>query len=103
MVQASYTQSAWAAMVKKPQDRGKTVGAVIAKMGGKLHDFWMAFGEFDIVAVAEMPDDVSMAAFAMAVGAGGACSAFRTTRLLSAADGMAALKKARKTGYKPAK
>jgi uncharacterized protein with GYD domain len=101
MIQAAYTAEAWSEFVKRPQNRAETVGKVIEKMGGKLIGFWYTFGEPDLVAIVEMPDNVTMAAFAMAVGAGGACSAFRTTVLLGAEDGMKAMKKAGKSGYKP--
>jgi len=47
-----------------------------------------------------MPDNVSAAAFAVAIGAGGACRNVKTTPLLSSADGIAALKKAGGSGYK---
>lgn len=102
MVQCSYTTAAWSAMVKNPQNRGEIVGKVLEKIGGKMTGFWMSFGEYDVVAIAEMPDNVSMASFAMAVAAGGACSSFKTTVLLTAKEGIQALKKAGKTGYKPA-
>ena len=102
MVQASYTADSWSAMVKNPQDRGEIVGRVIEKMGGKMIGFWLTFGDYDLVSIAEMPDDVTMAAFAIAVAAGGACSSFKTTALLSGSDGMRAMKKAGKTAYKPA-
>jgi uncharacterized protein with GYD domain len=35
------------------------------KAGGKLESDWLAFGDYDIVAICEMPNNVSAAAFAM--------------------------------------
>jgi hypothetical protein len=48
-----------------------------------------------------MPDNVSAAAFAVAVAGGGACKNVKTTPLLSLAEGLEAMKKAGTSGYKP--
>ena len=102
LVQVAYTPEAWAAMVKTPQDRSEAVEGPIKKLGGKMERFWMSFGEFDVVAVADMPSDVAAAAFAIAIAAGGACRNVKTTPLLSTKDGIEALKQAATSGYKPA-
>lgn len=101
LVQASYSAQAIAAMVKKPQDRAAAVRPLIEKMGGKLHGLWLAFGEYDIVGIAEMPDNVSAAAFSMAIGSSGAMSRYRTTPLLTMAEATRAMKKAGGVGYRP--
>jgi uncharacterized protein with GYD domain len=103
LIQASYGAAAYGAMVSHPQDRAAAVRPLIEKMGGKLHGMWFSFGEFDIVAIAEMPDTVSTAAFAMAIGASGAMSAFRTTPLLSMGEATEAMKKAGSVGYQAPK
>ena len=102
LVQVAYTPEAWGAMVKNPQDRSEAVEGAIKKLGGKMERFWMSFGEFDVIAVVDMPDNVAAAAFAMAVAAGGACRNVKTTPLLSTKEGMEALKRAATSGYKPA-
>jgi uncharacterized protein with GYD domain len=103
LVQASYTSQATAAMVKSPQDRAAAVRPVIERMGGKLHGLWFAFGEYDAVVIAEMPDNVSAAAVAMAVGSSGGISSYRTTPLLTTAEATDAMKKAGGVGYQPPK
>ncbi len=103
LVQASYTSQATAAMVKSPQDRAAAVRPVIERMGGKLHGLWFAFAEYDAVVIAEMPDNVSAAAVAMAVGSSGGISSYRTTPLLTTAEAMDAMKKAGGVGYQPPK
>ena len=89
-------------MVKNPQNRSAAVKGVIEKLGGSIEGFWLAFGDHDVVGVIDMPDNVSAAAFSMAIGAGGACTGIKTTPLLTIEDGMAAMKKAGTSGYKPA-
>ena len=69
VIQASYGAAADGAMVNHLQDRAAAVRPLIEKMDGKLHGMWLSFGEFDNVAVAEMPDAILTAATVMAIGA----------------------------------
>ncbi len=103
LIQASYSAAATAAMVKNPQDRAAAVSKMIKAVGGKLHGLWLAFGEYDIVVISEVPDNVTAAALAMAIGSSGAVTAFRTTPLLSAGESVEAMKKAAEVAYKPPK
>lgn len=102
MIQVAYAPEAIAALVKKPQNRLEAVRKPIEKLGGKIEGAWLSFGDYDTVVICEMPDNVSAAAFSMAIGAGGACKAVKTTPLLSVDEGLAAMKKAGGTGYKAA-
>jgi hypothetical protein len=49
-----------------------------------------------------MPDNVSAAAFALAVGAGGTISSYRTTVLLAPEEAVEAMSRAAESSYKPA-
>ena len=101
LIQAAYTGEAWAAQIKNPQNRLEAVGAVVERLGGKIDGFYLAFGEFDIVGILDFPDNVSEAAFSIAVAAGGALKALKTTPLMSIEDGLEALRKAGTAGYRP--
>ena len=101
LLEVSYTSVALAALVKSPQDRGQIVSKAVKKLRGKVHGFWFAFGESDVIGIIEMPDNATMAAFALAIGAGGACSKVKTTALLTASEAKEAMEKASTTGYKP--
>ena len=101
LVQVAYTSEATAAMMKRPQDRSSVVGKAIEKLGGTLKGAWLCFGDYDTVVVVDLPDNVSAAAFAMAISAGGSCKTVKTTPLMSVEEGQAAMKKAGGTGYKP--
>jgi uncharacterized protein with GYD domain len=101
MVQLSYTPEACGSMIRAPQNRFEAVRPAIEALGGKIEGAWMAFGEYDVVVIVQMPDNVSAAAFGMAVGAGGAVKSYKTTPLLTAEEGVAAMKKASSTGYRP--
>jgi len=101
LIQVAYTPEATAALIKKPHDRATVVGKAIEKLGGKMTGFWLSFGDYDVIGIFEMPDNISAAAFALAIGAGGACKSVKTTPLLTLEEGIAALKKAGGSGYKP--
>ncbi len=101
LLEVGYTSAAWKTLLKKPQDRTKAIRPVIEKLGGSLTGAWFAFGEHDLVIIVEMPDNVSAAAFSLAAAAGGAVRGIKTTPLLSIAEGLAAMKRATQTGYRP--
>jgi uncharacterized protein with GYD domain len=101
LVQVSYTQSALSAMVQHPEDRAEAIRKPIENLGGKIGPFWFSFGDYDVVGITEMPNNVSAAAFALAIGAGGACKNVKTTPLLTTEDAMEAMKNAATCGYKP--
>jgi uncharacterized protein with GYD domain len=96
----SYTPETWARLIKKPEDRRVAAQQYIESVGGKLHGFWYAFGDHDGYNLWEAPDDVSMAAVVVAIGAGGALSSFETTVLLTVDETLAALEKAQSIKYK---
>ena len=96
----SYTPETWARLIRKPEDRRKAAQTYIESVGGKLHGFWYAFGAYDGINLWEAPDDVSMAAVALAIGSGGALSSIETTVLLSVEDTLEALRKAQGIGYR---
>ena len=97
----SYTPETWARMIQKPEDRRDAAKAYIQSVGGKLHGFWYAFGEHDGLTLWEAPDNVSMAAVALALGAGGAIRSMDTTVLVTVEETMAALGKAASVRYRP--
>ncbi len=102
LIQAAYTPEGWAALVKTPQNRVEAIRPSIEKLGGKIEGAWFTFGDYDIIVVVQMPDNVSAAGIAMAFAAGGACKSVKTTPLLTVEEGVEAMKKAGKTGYRPA-
>jgi uncharacterized protein with GYD domain len=103
MVQVGYTSEAWATILKNPQDRVAVVSKVASNLGGSVVGGWLTFGEYDTMVILELPDNISAAAFSMAVAAGGACKSLKTTPLLTMDEGIAAAKKSHTSGYTPPK
>jgi uncharacterized protein with GYD domain len=97
----SYTPATWAKLVRNPEDRRAAAARYVEAVGGTLHGFWYAFGDHDAYALYEAPDNVSMAAMAIAIGAGGALSSYQTIPLLTVEEALAALRKAAAIAYRP--
>ena len=97
----SYTPEAWARLMAHPEDRREAARAYIESVGGTLHGFWYAFGTHDGYNLWEAPDNVSMAAVALALSGGGAISSLETTVLLTVEETLDALEKAQTVGYRP--
>src|SRR6476659_6953137 len=96
----SYTPETWARLIANPEERRKAAQSYLESVGGKLHGFWYAFGEQDGFNLWEAPDNVSMAAVALAIGSGGALSSIETTVLLTVEETMEALGKAGQVRYR---
>ncbi len=96
----SYSTDAIKAMVSSPQDRSAAAREVGESLGGKLLGFWFTFGEYDGAFLADMPDNASAAALAMAVGATGAVH-IETTVLMDMDEAQDAMRKAAAATYRP--
>jgi len=83
------------AQIKNPQDRLEVVGKQITDaVGARILAGGYSYGEYDISVIVDAADDVTMAAVALAIAAGGAVRAAKTTPLLNGGQWVAALKKA---------
>jgi uncharacterized protein with GYD domain len=103
MVQTAYTPEAWATMIKNPQDRISIVRPAIESVGGKIDVGYLSFGEYDLVAIVEFPDNTAAAAFSVATTSKGAVKAFKTTPLLTIEEAQDAMRKASSVTYEPPK
>ena len=101
MIQASYTSGAWGKLVQRPENRMEALRPVIEKLGGQLLAWYYSFGEYDVLLLLEVSSNVNAAAASMAVAAGGAVKAIKTTPLMSPEDGFDALLLAQGAGYRP--
>ncbi|MGH8979130.1 MAG: GYD domain-containing protein [Acidimicrobiia bacterium] len=54
--------------------RREVVSKALQSVGGSLESFYFAFGASDVFAIAELPDNETAAAFALAVGSSGRIS-----------------------------
>ena len=97
----SYTPETWERLSNHPEDRRNAARSYVESVGGKLHGFWYAFGEYDGYTLWEAPDSVAMAAVALAIGSGGALSKIETTVLLTVEETLDALGRVGSIRYRP--
>ncbi len=96
----NYTPETWARLIGNPEDRRTAAQSYIESVGGKLHGFWYAFGAHDGYTLWEAPDNVSMAAVALAISGGGALGSHETTVLMTVDETMDALRQAEQVRYR---
>ena len=101
LVQADYSAQAAANLVHHPQHREKVLKETCETRGGKLHAFFYCFGEYDAIALLELPDNRAAAALSLSADASGALKRLKTTVLLTVDEAMDAMKKAQTDKYKP--
>lgn len=94
MVQGTYTPEAWAALAKNPQDRSSPIRELAQKLGGRLIDVYYCFGEYDVVVLAELPDDIAALTTAIAGISPGHLKVYKTTKLFTVEETMEAMRKA---------
>jgi uncharacterized protein with GYD domain len=93
--QGRYTREAIQGMTANPEDRSKAVGKLVKAAGGRLLSYYLTFGEYDFLLVAEAPDEKAMAAAVLAAAGGGGVESVRTTLAMTPADAMQAFDQAR--------
>ena len=102
LIQVAYNTDGWKGLISNPQDRIEAIKPAVEQLDGSVVAGWLAFGEYDIVAIAELPTNISAAAFSMAVAAGGSVKAFKTTPLMTMDEAVTAMELASDSAYAPA-
>jgi uncharacterized protein with GYD domain len=98
LIEASYTADGLKGLKKDTAaGRRKAIDNAAKKLGGRLESMHFALGQYDVIAVLELPNTVSAAAVALAAGSSGLVRP-KTTALLTVEETDQAL--AMKTSYK---
>ena len=93
LMQVNYGAEGVKGLLKDGGTRRRDVAdKVVKSLGGKMEAFYFAFGETDVFVIADMPDNTSMAALGLALGATGTVTS-RTTVLMTPKEVDAATKK----------
>ena len=99
LIQASYSAEGVKGLLKDGGSKRRAAAeAAIKGLGGKLEAFYFAFGDTDVFALADAPDNISAAAVSLAVSASGAVHA-KITVLLTPEEMDEATKKS--VSYRP--
>jgi len=86
ITQGRYTRDAVKGMIVKPEDRADAVSRLMSKAGGRLIGYYLTFGEYDFLTIAEMASETQMAAVLLAVGSGGGVTGLRTTLAMTSVE-----------------
>ncbi len=80
---ASYTTEGLKGLLKEGgSSRRDTLAKLVEGLGGTLESFYYAFGETDVYAIGDAPDNETAAALSMAINAAGAATV-RTVVLMT--------------------
>jgi uncharacterized protein with GYD domain len=86
ITQGRYTQSAVSELIANPESRAEAVEKMIIAAGGKLHSYYMTFGEYDFLTIVEAPDEKTVLATLAVAAAGGGVTDLKTTIAVNSAD-----------------
>jgi uncharacterized protein with GYD domain len=93
LITGSYTsQGTKGLLIEGGSARQATVEKALQGLGGKLDAIYFAYGDTDVVCIADVPDSTSMLALSLAVNASGSVN-IKTTPLVTVAEVDAACKK----------
>ena len=86
LAQATYTFEGMQGLVNQGGTaRRAVVEKAVQSLGGKLEAFYFAFGEADIYAIVDVPDNVTAAALSLGIGVSGV-GGIKTTVLLTSEE-----------------
>lgn len=94
IVTGNYTAAAMKGLLAKPSDREAATSALVAAAGGKMLSYYITTGDSDFLMVTETDKVNDMLAALIVAGASGAVSGLKTVQAFSAAEFVAAQKRA---------
>ena len=81
--EVSHTQEGVKGLLKEGgSSRRATIEKLVEGMGGKMEAMYYAFGERDLIAIVDLPDNITAAAISLVANAAGSVQA-RTTVLIT--------------------
>ena len=100
MVQIAFSTKTWVSEVRggRPNVTLKLIKS-FEKSGGGLFHVYYAFGEYDVVAIGELPDNASAASLSATLSAAGIAKEVKTTPLMTEADAAEAMLRAGGEGW----
>jgi uncharacterized protein with GYD domain len=85
--------------MNKPSDRAAVVGEAAQSVGGRLESYYWMLGQYDGLAILDMPDSAAAARLAMTVSSTGAFTHLETHELFSADQVLQLMKGAQRVEY----
>ncbi len=94
LFEVGYTAESWKSQLRSAPNVVDRISPLADGAGGHIDTVYYAFGDYDLVVIADFPDDEAAAAFSLAATAGGAVRSVATVKLLSVEQGQNAMRKA---------
>lgn len=98
LFQVAYTSDSWATQVREHGNVLERIQPLLDGCRASLTGCFYAFGDYDLVLLADFPSSEEAAAFSLAATAGGSLKSIKTTPLLSVDQGITAMKRAAEVG-----
>jgi uncharacterized protein with GYD domain len=86
ITQGRYTGDTIKDMIVNPADRALAVGRAMAKAGGRPIGYYVTFGDYDFLTIAEAPGEIQMAAVLLAAAGSCGVTDLRTTLAMTSVE-----------------
>ena len=97
LVKVTLTAQAWANLKEKPQNRFEVLSPLFENLGGKLLDYWFAIDQGAVYlrfeGSGDLIDFLTLEILSLSTGT---ATSFEATRLLTAAEAVESMKKAKR-------
>jgi uncharacterized protein with GYD domain len=87
--------------IAQPSDRAAVVKGLTDAVGGSMESYYWMFGQYDGLAIFDLPDSKTAAALSLAVTSSGSFTRFETHELVESGDLAAIAEQARGVSYRP--
>jgi len=98
LFQVAYTSDSWAKQVRDQANVLERIQPLLTACDGRADSCFYAFGDYDLVLIADFPGPEEAASFSLAATAGGAVKTITTTPLLTVEQGISAMHRAAEAG-----
>ena len=98
LFQVAYTSGSWAKQVRDQGNVLERISPLLKACNGSVDSCFYAFGDYDLVLIADFPNAEEAASFSLAATAGGATKTIKTTPLLTIDQGISAMRRAAEAG-----
>lgn len=98
LFEVAYTSDSWAKQVRDQGNVLDRIQPLLNACSGRADSCFYAFGDYDLVLIADFPGPEEAASFSLAATAGGAVKSLKTTPLLTVDQGIAAMRRAAEAG-----
>lgn len=98
LFEVAYTSDSWGTQVREQGNVLERIQPLLDGCSGRVDSCFYAFGDYDLVLIADFPGPEEAAAFSLAASAGGAVKTIKTTSLLTIEQGLAAMARAAEAG-----